>query len=143
MRRNRFTWKGKRVVLNAIRTYEEITEHFGDLNYINSERHLSFICKVTEDRESLFRPAIYGVSGYRPLDPQSHVEADMRPSQVVSMIGELRGIAFKGDEIKVSGSLEKAEDARTGKLCFYRVVVGSGAIKPQDEFISIVSHPQS
>lgn len=143
LRRNRFIWNGRRIVVNAIRMFEEIRENFGDLNYTAVERHLSFTCEVTDDWESVFRPAIFGIAKYEPLDPQSRVEENNEPSQAVSMIGELRGIASRGDRIKVSGSLEKVEDATTGKLHHYRVVVGSAEQKPQDEFISVVSHPKS
>jgi predicted nucleotidyltransferase len=143
MRRNRFMWKGRRAVVNATRTYEEMTERFGDLNYIATDRHLSFISRVTEDEESVFRPAVYGISGYRPLDANSEIDRRMEPSQVVSMIGELRGIASKGEEIKVSGSLEKVENAKMGRLSHFRVVVGSAERKPQDEFITVTSRRQS
>lgn len=143
LRRNRFIWKGKRVVANAIRMHEEIREKFGDLNYISCGKHLSFTCDVTDDWESVFRPAIYGIANYKQLDAQSRISKSNEPARLISMIGELRGIASRGDGIKVSGSLEKVEEAKTGRLDHYRVVVGSAEQKPQDEFISVISHLNS
>jgi predicted nucleotidyltransferase len=136
LRRNRFVWEDKRVVVNATRNYDEIRERFGDLTYQATSRHLSFVSKVVNATESVFRPAIYAISQYEPLDRQSRIGEDMMPNEAVSMIGEFRGIASKGDRIKVSGSLEKVMVTKTGKLDHYRVVVGSGQQKPQDEFIS-------
>jgi predicted nucleotidyltransferase len=135
IRLNRFIWNEKRVVINAVRCIEEITEHFGEFTYQATRRHLSFKCDVVEDWESVFRPAIYGVSGYTPLDEASDVEESMVPSQVVSMIGEYRSIVSKGEEAKVSGSLERVVESRTDNIHHYRVIVGSGEQKPQDEFI--------
>jgi predicted nucleotidyltransferase len=139
LRRNRFIWDNKRVVVNATRSYEELREKFGDFTYVATGRHVSFMCEVTDARESVFRPAIYKVSQYEPLDRQSNVEDCMIPCEAVSMIGEFRGIASKGDKIKVSGSLEKVTVTETGELDHYRAVVGSGQQKPQDEFISVGS----
>jgi predicted nucleotidyltransferase len=140
IKRNRFIWEHKRVVVNATRSYEELGEKFGDFTYQTTGRHLSFICKVTDASESVFRPAIYRVSQYEPLDAQSHVKEDMTPREVVSMIGAFRSIASEGDRIKVSGSLEKVSATNTRELDHYRVVVGSGQPKPQDEFVSVSSH---
>jgi predicted nucleotidyltransferase len=139
LRRNRFVWNKKRVVVNATRSYEELGEKFGDFVYQATDRHLSFTCEVIDDRESVFRPAVYRVSQYKPLDLGSDIEHEMVPCEVVSMIGEFRGIAFKGNRIKVSGSLEKVTVGKTGELDHYRVVVGSGQQKPKDEFISVSS----
>ncbi len=141
IRMNRFIWNDKRVVVNAIRCFEEITEHYGEFTYHATRRNLSFKCDVVEDLESVFRPAIYGVSGYTPLDEASDVEENMVPSQVVSMIGEYRSIVSKGKEAKVSGSLERVVKSKTDNVHHYRVIVGSGEQKPQDEFIWPGSRP--
>jgi predicted nucleotidyltransferase len=141
LRRNRFIWDHVRVVVNATRSYEEIREKFGDFTYQTTGRHVSFMCRVTDASESVFRPAIYRISRYEPLDTQSHIEEDVVPCEVVSMIGMFRSIASKGNQAKVSGSLEKVTATKTGKLSHYRVVVGSGQQKPQDEFIYLSSRP--
>jgi predicted nucleotidyltransferase len=135
LRKNRFLWHDRRVVLNAIRRYDEIKEHFGDFTYQATGRHVSSKCVVTDDWESVFRPAVYGVSQHKLLTEDSMGEGELKPNQVVSMIGEFRGVASKGEEVKVSGSLEKVIEARTQKVHHYRIVVGSGEQKPQDEFI--------
>lgn len=63
------------------------------------------------------------------------------------MIGEFRGIGSIGDKMKVSGSLEAVEETETGRVGHYRVVVGTGELKPQEEFVwptrlpTIGSHP--
>nr|MDO8100919.1 hypothetical protein [Candidatus Njordarchaeota archaeon] len=139
LRKNRFSWGNKRVIINATRSYDELRERFGEFIYRPTGRHISFISNVTNATESMFRPAIYAISKYEPLDQHSRLEEGMIPSETVSMIGEFRGIASKGDKIKVSGSLEKVTVAETEELDHYRVVVGSGQQKPQDEFISISS----
>jgi predicted nucleotidyltransferase len=118
-----------------------MTEHYGEFTYQATRRHLSFKCDVVEDWESVFRPAIYGVSGYIPLDETSDVEESMVPSRVVSMIGEYRSIVSKGVEAKVSGSLERVVESKTDNVHHYRVIVGSGEQKPQDEFIWPGSRP--
>lgn len=135
LRRNRFLWHDRRVVVNAIRSYEEIKEHFGDFTYQATRRHVSSKCLVTDDWESVFRPAVYAVSQHKLLSEDSRSEGESKPNQVVSMIGEFRGVASKGEEIKVSGSLERVIETRTREVHHYRIVVGSGEQKPQDEFI--------
>jgi hypothetical protein len=135
LRRNRFLWHDRRVVVNAIRRYDEIKEHFGDFTYQATGRHLSSKCVITDDWESVFRPAVYGVSQRKLLTEDSSIEKELKPNQVVSMIGEFRGVASRGEEVKVSGSLEKVIETQTQKVHHYRIVVGSGEQKPQDEFI--------
>jgi predicted nucleotidyltransferase len=48
----------------------------------------------------------------------------MVPENVVSMIGCYRNVARKGDEIKVSGMLERVEKTETGEV-HHQVVVGT------------------
>ncbi len=135
LRRNRFRWHGRRVVVNAIRRYEEIKEHFGDFTYQATGRHISSKCMVTDDWESVFRPAVYAVSQRKVLTEDSLLEGELKPNEVVSMIGEFRGVASKGEEVKVSGSLERVIATKTRRVHHYRIVVGSAEQKPQDEFI--------
>jgi predicted nucleotidyltransferase len=135
IRRNRFIWHERRVVLNAIRRYEEIKEHFGDYRYQSTGRHVSSKCVVTDDWESVFRPAVYAVLQLKPLSEGSDLEEELKPNQVVSMIGEFRNVASKGEQVKVSGSLERVVESRSRRVDHYRIVVGSAQQKPQDEFI--------
>ncbi|MEM1883828.1 MAG: hypothetical protein QXE14_04410, partial [Candidatus Bathyarchaeia archaeon] len=85
---------------------------------------VKFICKIRDDDETMFRPAIYGVECYSPLDQFSELPDEMVPERVVSMIGCYRNVARRGDKIRVSGILEQVKSTQNGKV-FYQVIVGS------------------
>jgi predicted nucleotidyltransferase len=72
----------------------------------------------------MFRPAIYRISDYQPLNSASRLEKAKTPEIVVSMIGCYRNVARKGESVKVSGVLERVEHLNTGRAN-YQVVVGS------------------
>jgi predicted nucleotidyltransferase len=122
--RNRGVFRGRNFVYNAVRRPEEVKTTYGDCTYLPL-KHVSFQCQVSRDDETMFRPVIYQINNYQPLNAASHLEKTMIPETVVSMIGCHRNIARKGDILTVSGVLERAEHTRTGKI-HYQVVVGSG-----------------
>ena len=122
--RNRGVYKGKPFVYNAVRMPEEVKIRYGDCMYFPM-RPIAFRCKVTDDNEAMFRPAVFQVSEYQPLDESSQLEKARIPETVVSMIGCHRNAARKGDNAKVAGILEQVENVETGKIT-YQVVVGSG-----------------
>ncbi len=87
---------------------------------------------MTDDSEAMFKPAIYKITDYQPLDPPFELEEKERPKKIVSMIGCYRNMARKGGKLKVSGALEKVENTETGKF-HHQVVVGTGT--REDEYI--------
>ncbi len=129
-RMNKCEYKGRKFVFNAIRKLEEIKIYYGEFRY-TPVRHLHFYSDIVDNREGMFRPAIYQVAQYFPADEESRLTKTHRPSQIVSMVGEFRGIAQRGDEVEVQGMLEKVERVDSKDL-HYRVVIGSGKGK---EFI--------
>jgi len=122
-KRQRFRYKGTLVVFNATRRMEEIGERYGEYLY-SPVKPLHFKCFVAEDSEAMFRPSMYRIREYRSLNSQSEIVEELHPSKLVSMIGYYRNIARKGDEVEVSGVLEKVMKIKTGEA-FYQVVVGS------------------
>ncbi|NVM28602.1 MAG: nucleotidyltransferase domain-containing protein [Candidatus Helarchaeota archaeon] len=129
-RMNKGLYKKRKFVFNGIRKKEEIKNLYGQCKF-SAIRPLHFYCDVVNSLEGMFRPAIYEVEEYIPTDDDSLLVKTHWPKQVVSMIGEFRDIAKKGDEIEVQGMLERVDEI-TGSESYYRVVVGSGKGK---EFI--------
>lgn len=120
-------YDGIRFVINAIRLPSEITQR--KFTYKPIAR-IKALCKVTNDNDSVFRPAIYGVQVVDVLaGPTEYVDLI---SEVVSMIGLFRGIAYKGDLIIVKGMLERVQSE---EKTWFRIVVGSGL---GDEYIKVI-----
>lgn len=115
----------------AVRKPEEIDVKYGEHDY-HPIAPVKFKCKVNDDSQSMFRPATYGIENYSPSDQRSELPKDMIPQRVVSMIGCYRNVARKGEEIRVSGMLERVENTKTGDT-FYQVVVGSAV--NEEEYI--------
>jgi len=126
---------GKPFVYTAVRKTDEIAVKYGDYKY-SPITPVKLHCRVIDDREAMFRPAVYEVSNCEPLNPTSQLENNQTPSTVVSMIAAYRNIARKDDYIEASGVLEQIEHLQTGRTCF-QVVVGSGT--SEDEYIWPVS----
>ncbi|MBS7608343.1 nucleotidyltransferase domain-containing protein [Candidatus Bathyarchaeota archaeon] len=129
-RRFKGRFKGKIFMYNAVRKPEEINVKYGECQY-TPIAPVKFRCKVKDDSEAMFRPAIYKVEnctqhGDLPL-PENIV-----PETVVSMIGCYRNVARKGQQIEVSGVLERVENLTSGKIT-YQVVVGSA--ESEEEYI--------
>ena len=131
LRKHKLEFKGKNCVYMAVRKPEEVTFKYGDHRYLQV-MPVAFNCTVTDDSQAMFRPAVYHITDYSPLNPTSEIAKDQKPSNVVSMIGLYRNVAKKGEQIDVSGFLERVEHVKTGKVHF-QVVVGSGTL--EDEYI--------
>ncbi len=131
VRRYRGKFKDALFVYNAVRKPEKTKTKYGVFKYF-PVRQVKFYCEVQDDKEAMFRPAVYDVRNYVPIDRESILAEDTVPSNVVSMIGYYRNAAKKGDRIRVSGMLERAEHVKTGKTSF-QVVVGSAT--SEDEYI--------
>jgi len=119
-------YKNKIFMYNAIRKPEEIRSHYGIFKY-TSIAPIKFQCIVSDDSESMFRPAIYKIENYKSDNSNNEI-----PEIVVSMIGCYRNVAKTGSKIKVSGMLEKIENVKTGET-HYQAVVGTG--NSEEEYI--------
>jgi predicted nucleotidyltransferase len=121
-RRYKGKYLNKIFMYNAIRKSEEIKQKYGELQY-NTVTPVNFKCKVQDDSEAMFRPAIYKIRDYEPMHTGALSEGKV-PETVVSMIGCYRNVARRGERISVSGMLERAGNVETGQV-FYQVVVGT------------------
>ncbi len=130
-RKHRGRYKDRIFVYNAVRKIDEINVQYGNHKYVTM-RDITFSCEVVDDNEAMFRPAIYQIKNYQPLDSTSKLMEDEVPTKVVSMIGYYRNVARNGEKIKVSGTLERVENVETGEnTC--QIVVGTGT--REDEYI--------
>jgi predicted nucleotidyltransferase len=116
--------KNKIFMYNAIRKPEEVNTKYGAFKY-SPVAPMRFSCTIKDDSEAMFRPAIYRIGNYKPTDERSELPEDKIPKAVVSMIGCYRNIARRGDQIRVSGMLERVENLETGEI-LHHVVVGTG-----------------
>lgn len=130
-RRFKGRFRGLTFMYTAIRKPHEINTKHGDRKFL-PVKPVRFTAVVEDERESMFRPAIYGIRDYETTQQDENVSDCTIPSQVVSMIGCYRNVARKGDRIQVSGMLEKVENIRTQEE-YRHVVVGTGT--SEDEFI--------
>ena len=119
---------------NAVRKPEEKDASYGVFRY-SPKSHVDFQCRVRDDSEAMFRPAIYKIDKYEPTNNVSMLSDDQIPVSVVSMIGCYRNIARKDGLVKVSGMLEQVENLATGNI-YHQVVVGTGT--SEDEHIWLV-----
>jgi len=122
-RKHRGRYSDRRFVYNAVRKYEEIDAPHGKLKY-TPVKNVSFSCEVVDDRENMFRPAVYPIKDYQADNSASELPEEQVPAKVLSMIGYYRNVARQGDRIKVSGTLERVENVETGEVN-YQVVVGT------------------
>jgi predicted nucleotidyltransferase len=118
-------------MFNATRKPEEVKVKYGMFRY-SSIDPVRFQCTVSDDAETMFRPATYKIADYKPLDSASELPIDKIPDRVISNIGCYRNVAHEGREIKVSGKLERVEEIRTGDV-YYQVVVGTAT--SEEEYI--------
>jgi len=118
-------------VYNAVRKPQEIRAKYGAFRY-TPIKSVRFYCQVNDDNEAMFRPAVYGIDGYVPIDKESILTEGNTPSRIVSMIGYYRNAARTGNRVRVSGVLERVENVKTRKSHF-QVVVGSAT--SEDEYV--------
>lgn len=129
-RRYRGRFRGRIFMYNATRKPEEIKSRYGEHRYIPLYP-VKLRCRVREDGEAVFRPATYGVESIKPLNG-SALQSGLTPGVVVSMMGCYRNVARSGQEIEVSGMLERVECIETGGV-YHQVVVGSAT--SEEEYI--------
>jgi predicted nucleotidyltransferase len=131
VRRYRGKFKDTLFAYNAVRKPEEIKTRYGMFKYF-PVKPIKLYCEVHDDKEAMFRPAVYSIGNYVPVDRESILAENTIPDRVVSMIGYYRNAARKGDRIRVSGTLERVERVRAGKTSF-QVVIGTAS--SEDEYI--------
>jgi predicted nucleotidyltransferase len=124
-------YQGKIWMYNATKQPEEITEQYGKYRFTPLES-VRFSATVCNDTQTMYRPAIYKISSYKPIDAESELPPEKIPVQVVSNIGCYRNIAKAGEQIKIAGKLERVE-ATVGGEVFYQVVVGTAT--SEEEYI--------
>jgi hypothetical protein len=124
-------YKGKIFMYNATKQPKQVWEKYGAYRYIPLD-DVRFQATVCDDTETMYRPATYKISGYKPLDAQSELDLDKLPVQVVSNIGLYRNVARVGSDIKVAGKLERVESTSSSHV-FYQVVVGTAT--SEEEYI--------
>lgn len=124
MRKHHGCYKGKIFVYNATRTFKEVKTEYGE-NHYQPIKPIQFKCKILDDNEAMFRPAIYRIHNYLPLNKDFKLPDP--PTQVVSMIGVYRNIARTGDKIEVSGMLERVTNTQNSNS-FFQVVVGTAEV---------------
>ena len=124
-------YRGKVFMYNSTRNRDEVKTEYGEHQF-SSLGEVKLECVISNDDETMFRPAVYYVESCMPKDPTSEVLVKKQPEQVVSNIGCYRNIAKKGSTIKVSGTLEKVESVRSQEV-FYQVVVGTAVA--EEEYI--------
>jgi len=105
--------------VHPTRTDNEITENYGDNTY-NRIGEITGTATVSDNRESIYLPAIYKLSECKP---------NRKITEIVSFEGLYGSLFKKGDKIEFKGILEeiKGDDLR------HRVIVG-GAGSP-DSYI--------
>jgi predicted nucleotidyltransferase len=124
-------FQGKIWMYNATKKSDEIKTQYGDYTF-TPLAPLRFTATVCDDTETMYRPAIYKISNYIPADAQSELDLEQIPIQVTSNIGCYRNVARVGQQIKVAGTLEKAQSTRNNSS-FYQVVVGTAT--SEEEYI--------
>jgi hypothetical protein len=122
-------YRDKIWMFTAARLPNEVQEKYGEYRFVPLFP-VKFQCKVGDDTEAIFRPAIYGVTEYTPLDDKSDLLKDQIPNRILSNIGCYRNVARSGDKIKVSGMLERVENVKTGAAT-HQVVVGTATTEEE------------
>lgn len=138
-RRFKGRFKNTIFMYNAIRNTDELDQKYGAFRF-KSEGMVTFRCRVKDDSETMFRPAIYEIEDYEPLNGFSMLPRKEVPERVVSMIGCYRNVARKGQTVDVNGKLERCENVGTGKSSF-QVVVGTG--ESEDERICPIQNSET
>ena len=124
-------YQSKIWMYNATKKPEEIKNQYGDYTFMPLSQ-LRFTATVCDDTETMYRPAIYRISNYQPQDAQSEIALEQIPTIVTSNIGCYRNVARAGQQIKVAGTLEKAQNTKDDSV-FYQVVVGTAT--SEEEYI--------
>jgi predicted nucleotidyltransferase len=124
-------YQGKIWMYNATKQFSDVKTQYGQYTYTPLAA-VRFTATICDDTETMYRPAIYKITNYQPQDNQSELELEQIPTQVTSNIGCYRNVARAGQQIKVAGTLEKAQSKLDGTT-FYQVVVGTAT--SEEEYI--------
>lgn len=124
-------YMNKIFMYNATREPNEIMTKYGSTRF-SQIAPIKFQCTISDDSETMFRPATYKIINYESLNDKSDLSVDKIPDRVISNIGCYRNIARAGSEVKVAGNLERVEVIKTGEI-YYQVIVGSAT--SEEEYI--------
>ncbi len=113
----------------AARKPEDFPAKYGSYRF-TPVSPLNFNCLISDDSEAIFRPAIYHITDYTPLDVKSELPNEKIPTSIISNIGCYRNVARKGDRVKVTGTLEQVTSTKTGAV-YYQVVVGTATTEEE------------
>jgi uncharacterized protein len=75
-------YEGKIWMYNATKQPQEVTEKYGRYRFIPLES-VRFTATVCSDKQTMYRPAIYKISGFKPTDAESELPPEKIPLQVV------------------------------------------------------------
>ncbi|MDR1992810.1 MAG: hypothetical protein LBQ98_04830 [Nitrososphaerota archaeon] len=117
--------EGKIWMYNATKKPNENKPNYGDYTY-TALSPVRFSATVCDDTQTMYRPAVYKITQYKPQDAASEIDLNKIPLQVLSNIGCYRNIARTGQQIKVAGMLEKVQAIHDDTV-FYQVVVGTAS----------------
>ncbi|UCH56888.1 MAG: hypothetical protein JSV18_05970 [Candidatus Bathyarchaeota archaeon] len=116
-RLNRGDFRGEDFIVNATRRFQEIDPEprtYCPLGSVEVE------CRCVSARESMFRPAVYGVDECSAISGRDLRIPEI--SEVVSMIGMYRDAVREGERMRARGILEEVS---TQTRRWLRVVVGA------------------
>ena len=71
-------YQGKIFMYNATKQPEQVTEKYGAYRYVPLDP-VRFQATVCDDTETMYRPAIYKITGYKPQDDQSETRPRQNP----------------------------------------------------------------
>jgi predicted nucleotidyltransferase len=77
---------GKIFMYNATKQFSQVTEKYGAYRYLPLDS-VRFQATVCNDTQTMYRPAIYKITDYKPIDSQSELDLEQIPMQVVSNMG--------------------------------------------------------
>jgi len=112
-------FEGTQFSVHPVKVEEEVSEEYGQKIY-NPVDSVVLGAVVSENRESIYLPAVYRVKEVKTLRGPQVRDVE----EVVSYEGLYGDLADVGETILVKGKLEQVRDKGTGRT-YHRVLVGS------------------
>ncbi|MFX1473911.1 MAG: nucleotidyltransferase domain-containing protein [Promethearchaeota archaeon] len=110
--------------LHPTRSDDEITMEYGD-EYYTALEPVELTATISDDSESLFAPANFGIEDVTLLDGPSKAP---RITKIVSYEGIFAGSVGQGNRVRARGILERVKDKK-GRILRYQVVIGTFSTK--------------
>ncbi|MHA1799149.1 MAG: hypothetical protein ACTSVY_11960 [Candidatus Helarchaeota archaeon] len=118
---NKCEYLGRKFVFNAIRKIKQVVNAYAYIKY----KPLYLVkgeATIIDNSEAAYRPAIYKIKDFKCLSKD--LLSGKTPSEVISMVGEFRDVAKKGQRIQFHGMLEKTVNTKLSET-YYRIFIGS------------------